>query len=499
MLKQKFILNFISKVFLQVLQIAASILVARLAGPTVLGTVAFGTAYVGSFIFISGLGLGSAHTKLISEGQNESDCLTTYSILRSITICIFIIVVTLFFFSQKYIFNYQFESKIHQYVIFITLIAATIQSISQIATGTFTAKVEIAKATIIDSARMFIFHILRIIIVLLGYKALTLALGKIISFIIIIPLILYLFKDYSFGKFDKKLAKKYISIALPTLLIMFSENLMHTLDRVILQFFHNSEQVGYYTAGYKIGGLLMMLTAGVSPFFPIFSKAYANNKLSYIKDKIYKYERFIFIFIMPLIIFIAIYADSIIKLVLGKQYINSITTMSIITVAMFVKIIIKPYSNVLTGKGLFNLTAIISIIQLILFVIALVIFIHPSFLGLKATGGAIAFLAANLFAGLIYVFFAKRNLPILKITKNMHFMLFGIINFIGFYLLYNYFVNKYGINFRIAFPFIYFIVTYLLLLVLRWINKEDFDIFKSMVDLRTMKKYIYGELKNKNK
>ncbi|MBI4648426.1 MAG: hypothetical protein HY738_18040, partial [Bacteroidia bacterium] len=45
------------------------ILVARFAGPTIIGTVAFGFAYVTVFGFINGL-FGVSHIKLVSEGYD---------------------------------------------------------------------------------------------------------------------------------------------------------------------------------------------------------------------------------------------------------------------------------------------------------------------------------------------------------------------------------------------------------------------------------------------
>ena len=82
MLAQKLILSYSSKIVIQFIQIVASIVVARIAGPTVLGTVAFGLAFVSIFAFIADLGIGSAHMKLVSEGQDVGSCISTYSFLK---------------------------------------------------------------------------------------------------------------------------------------------------------------------------------------------------------------------------------------------------------------------------------------------------------------------------------------------------------------------------------------------------------------------------------
>lgn len=496
MLKQKLILSFSSKIFIHFMQMTAGIIVARIAGPTVLGTVAFGMAYVSSFQFISGLGLGGAHIKLISEGKDPGKCLATFLFLRIFTTAAFVIVVISFYFIQINILNVQFESKTHQYVIFIVIITSTIQSFLSVPERTFEAKTEQAKRDIPELVRITFSNILRVVVVLLGYKALTLALCNLLSTIVVIPLILYLFRDYSFGTFDKEIAKQYVKIAAPLIILFISETMLRYLDKVLLQFFTNSEQVGYYTAGFRVGGFLMIIATGIGIFFPLFSKAVAEKNYEYIKDKIDKYERLIFIFLMPTVLFLAIYSDSIILLFLGKKYIPSIDVMTIITIAIFIRVLTIPYGNILTGLGLFKLAAKLHLINIFIFVGILIIFINNNFLNLKAVGTAFALLVSNLFLGISYVFFAKRNMDIVKKINNYKFIIFGVLNFILFYFFYKYFIKYWGNSFRLFFPLFYFLGTYICLILIKWIKKDDLKMLKSFIDFKSMKKYISSEMKS---
>ena len=84
MLAQKIMLSYGSRLFIQLIQIIASIVVARVAGPTVLGTVAFGLAFVSMFEFLASFGIGPAHVKLVSEGQDLGKCISTYSVLKTV-------------------------------------------------------------------------------------------------------------------------------------------------------------------------------------------------------------------------------------------------------------------------------------------------------------------------------------------------------------------------------------------------------------------------------
>jgi len=500
MLAQKLTLSYSSKIFIQFIQIAVSILVARIAGPTVFGTLAFGLAYVSMFHFISGLGLGSAHIKLISEGRDVSKCISTYSVLKLFTTSLYVLVTLSFFLYQKFILNVQFESEVHQRVIFIFLIMNTITSLLNIPNMTFAGKTEQAKQDIPLIFKNIIHQIFRVIVVLLGYRTLALAFSNFIALILIIPLVLYLFKDYHYGKFEKSLVKEYIKIAIPLIAIGISDSLFRSMDKVMLQFFYNSEEVGFYTAGYRIGGFVLMIATSVGIlFFPIFSKRYAEGNISYINKKIFQFEKFCYLFIMPVTIFLALYSDSIVIFLLGNKYISSIQILSVLTIAMFFLVLNQPYGNLFIGMGYFRISAVVTLLRLGLFILILYLFICPSMLNLGAKGAAYSIFVINFTRLITSKVLVKWKEKSINIFKNSKFVLFGIINFIIFYYLYTYLESKYGLLFRVIFPIIYFCLTYFSFYILKWINKDDWKMLLTIMDVKAMKKYIVSEIKPNRK
>ena len=353
MLAQKLILSYSTKIIVQFVQIVASIIVARVAGPTVLGTVAFGTAYVSMFMFIADLGIGTAHIKLLSEGRDEATCIGTYAGLKIFLTMLFCLVVLGVFFVQKFGFNNIFESSIHEKVILISLISITISQLFQIPQVTFAARTEQAKQDIPNFVKTLLYQILRIIVVLLGYRALTIAFSNLVATIVVIPIYIILFRKYKIGKFDRELAKQYLKISLPLIVIVICQTLIHWTDKVILQYLTNSKEVGYYVAGFKIGGFIFMIGNSVGMlFFPIFSKAISQEKYVEINSKISKFERFSLLFVFPVTVFCSIYADLIVKFILGDRYTNSILILAIINISMFIMVFRQPYGNVLSGKVL---------------------------------------------------------------------------------------------------------------------------------------------------
>src|SRR4030042_1351195 len=181
MFAQKFILSYGSKLLVQFLQIIASIIVARVAGPAVLGTITFGMAFVSVFLFLPDLGTGTAHIKLISEGEDLGRCISTYTRIKFILIALFFVVVLGFYGGQKYLLGLQFESVTHEYVILLFLVAAVIEEMVSIPKTTFMARTEQAKTDIPQVAREALNQVFRIVIVYLGYRAVALALGNLVS------------------------------------------------------------------------------------------------------------------------------------------------------------------------------------------------------------------------------------------------------------------------------------------------------------------------------
>jgi O-antigen/teichoic acid export membrane protein len=256
--------------------------------------------------------------------------------------------------------------------------------------------------------------------------------------------------------------------------------------------------VGYYSAGYRVGGFFLLMASSVGIiFFPVFSKAIAEGRYSYIRDKILQFERFGYLFIMPLVIFLMLYSDVIVKILLGDQYMPAIPILSIITGATFIKVISDPYGNVLSGLGLFDLLMVLNIANLLIFAAAIPVLVSPSFMNLGARGIAFAILASNLFMSIVFRIFAKANCSAVELRYNLRYAVFGILNFLICGVFYSFGRNAYGTRFQIVFPILYFGMTYFLLMIFRWINMNDIRTLLTLVQLDKVLKYVRNEIRMK--
>jgi O-antigen/teichoic acid export membrane protein len=497
MLKQKFLIDFGAKFGIYLISAVTGIIVARLAGPEVVGTIAYATAYVSLFSFLTGI-FGSAYIKLVSEGYDEADCIATYRRLYGISLIVFILAVLGFNSFQKYFLNYSFENKVVERVILITLGAVIVGNIFQFGQTVFVARNEQAKSNFPNFLRAILYNILRIVVVVMSMGAIALASVNFLSALFLLPLVIYLLREKRIGKFRKPLAKKFFSISIPLFAIVIAQSLMMYSDKLILGHYGNTNEIGFYTAAYSIGGMLILLgnTAG-TVFFPLFSTFLAKNEINMVKKKIYQFERFIFVFVLPVIICLSLFSHPILITLLGVRYEPSVPIFSLLVFSSFFIIWGMPYGNVLSGLGLFWLTFVLYFAELIIFCVTLIIFIHPSLLNMGGMALAITQVVMNLFLFLSFYYFAWKKINVQFFKEQIKYILFWIIIYGLSHFLLLPLLKAFSIYIQsfVIFPF-FLIGIYLIKYILGLIKKSDFKMLMQLLNPKASLQYVKDEFKD---
>lgn len=496
MLKQKFVLHFVTGIGLQIITALTGIIVARLAGPEVIGTVAFGTAYVGIFGFTLGL-FGSSHLKLISEGKNLGDCITTYTIIQSLNIGLFIGIFLLYSFFHKTFIKSDFSQE-QIYVIWIFFGFYVISQFLSIMQITFSAQIDVAKGSISIILQNIAYNASRIIVVILGLGAVALTAANYVGLLVTIPATWHYFKRYPFGKFDKSLMKEYLKVSLPFFIIGVCGTGITNLGRILLEYFDNVRQIGLYTAGYSIAAMLLLISSTTgSIFFPLFSKQVAENKFELISEQIHKYEKFILQFVLPAVILIVLYSNYIIIALLGNKYFESGQVLQVLIISSFIQILIIPHGNLLIGMRLYKLISYLNILQLIFFVISLLIFLPKNLFGIGALGLALSNLLISILLALFYYYYILREAKINPLKKeNIIILLSGIfIGLAGYFALEYISIQNSILNF-VAGCLLIPSIFYLFLHIFKLITVEDFRFFFKLFHLRDTFIYIKQEIRS---
>lgn len=495
MLKQKFLVQYGSMAITQILGMVAGIVVARFAGPSVMGMVAYATSYVSLFGFISGI-FGTAHIKLVSEGREHSECMAVFTRLQIICVIIYFVTVLAFLKIQKYVFHYHFESREMEWIIIIALLTHTFELYGQYASIVFTANLQQAKANLPNFFKTIIFHIGRILIVILFIKNLALKLYTyhLILAILFIPIIHRLLKEYPIGKYEKNLAKKYFKYGRVIIVITIIDYVTSFSDKLLVARFTDTIQLGYYSAASSIGGFILTVANSVgSIFFPLFSSYISKGDWDSVNSKIYQYHEFIILFIFPLICLLSIIGGPILVLILGNKYTPSLVPFQLLIFASYLSIVGTPYGNIIEGMGKFNIVVIINVIYLFIFIISTFIFISPNMLNLGAIGLAANQLVLNLTRNGLYLFFAKKlgEVHIKKKNNIRHIIIIGwtVITFI----MTVYLRKVISIWWLIIIP-LYLIPLYFILHRTGFMKKEHWKLLLETLNIKKTFKYAYNEI-----
>ncbi|MCF6296962.1 MAG: oligosaccharide flippase family protein [Flavobacteriaceae bacterium] len=473
------------------------ILVSRMVGPKILGTIVFGYSFVSMFFFMFGL-FGTSHIKLISEGKNLKNCNKIYSTIIFITFILFIVTVLAFFYIQKYYFNKDFTHE-EEIIIYLTVGVIAVHGLYKIPEITFTALMHQAKINFPVLIKAVVYNIARIIVVLLGFKAIALVSVNLASAIIIVPIYYYLLgKGFFKGKWDSNLFKKYMLVGLPLLVITISLSLTDHYAKVLLKDFSSTIELGYLSGATSLASMLILLggTAGTL-FFPLFSKAFAEKNYDFIKEKLFKFEHFLFIFILPVIIVLSVNSYTIIPFLLGNQYIPSVSIFSVLVFFSFFKIWEIPYYNLINGINKFNLNAILHVFFGIFFFLLLYFTVHKKYLNLGGLGFAITLLVMSSFKLLTWYFFANKAIKIKFDKEILKFILFFVVIYLSGNYIYKIYIFDLNYYLKFAFLFLYTISIYLLLFLFKLMKKEDVNFIYELMDFKALLSYSKKEIKKK--
>ena len=252
MLKQKYLLDFGSKFFLYFIGSLVGIVIARVAGPEVVGTIAYGLSFVTMFYFVFGL-FGTSHIKLISENpENLGKCLRIYVTLLIISAVFFVIVVLAYFYIQKLYFHKEFSST-EQIVIFLFIAINVINGLTKISEVTFIGLTQQAKSNIPALVRKIVYQIGRLVVVLIGYGAIALVSVNLATTLMVIPVYLWLMRKFPRkAPWDSELFKKYLSIGFPILIINVTNAIISNYGNLMLKDTSSTLELGFYSAGYSL-------------------------------------------------------------------------------------------------------------------------------------------------------------------------------------------------------------------------------------------------------
>ncbi len=135
--------------------------------------------------------------------------------------------------------------------------------------------------------------------------------------------------------FNKKMAFEIINGAWPIALSAILGAFMLNTDVIMLGWWKNTEQIGYYSIGQRITGVLYVLPALLAnAVFPLLSRLVKQNEKQREKILNEKTMAVIFLAVMPLIIGGIVLSQSVIKFIFGPNYLPATLSFQILIASL---------------------------------------------------------------------------------------------------------------------------------------------------------------------
>lgn len=420
-IKKNFVLNALLTVSGIIFPIISFPYVSRVLGPTGTGKVDFAASFVGYFALLSRLGIPTYGTRVCAQVRDDKLKLSR-TVHELIGINAFMSIVSILLFIPCLFFIPKISSEKLLYIITASTIVLNVFGIEYLYCGVE----DYSYITI----RSLIFKIISLLslFVFIHKETDYIAYGAISVFASSASSILnYLYsrkyiKHNNLGKLDYKKHLKPIAVFFA---MSCAVSLYASLDRVMLGFMTNDDEVGYYGAAVKIKSILLALVTSLgNVLMPRASYCVKQGLFDEFKRLVCKAMKFVFIAATPLFLFFSIFAEDGILFVSGREYFPAITAMQVITpTVLFIGItgLIGIQIFVPLGKEKYVLYSEIAgaVTDLVLN-----FFLIPTF---KATGAAIGTLVAEfvvLSVQLVFLYKIRSQIAVINVFKEIKYWKF---------------------------------------------------------------------------
>ncbi len=497
---RKTTLIFIIKMSLTVASFVGFFFVARFMGPEPVGIIGFALGFVGIFM-ASDYGFGMAHNKRISEGLDLKECLGAYTLIKCTITSIGVALLLLCLFFWEDMLGHGYQDPIQKQVILVILAYYVLFSISDISTQTFGGLRQSAK----QQAPEFIGTIARmpmmIFVAVAALGVVVLAMSYVLTGAIMFVASLFLLRKYRFKRPSKKILKSFTLFAAPIATMSIVQTVSVNLDKVIIQYFWDSTEVGYFFGIQRLTLLMLVISGSLVPiFFSSISYYHTKKAKRTIKRLVAMAERYLSMIVTPIVVIFIVLAAPIIFILLSSSFLPGVRIMIWLSFYCLLVSLTQPQAYFLAGCDKPTLVAKIAFILSSLNIVFLLIFVPKSLFGVPLFGygalGAAMATTISTFVGLVVLkYYSKKVAGIRSSGRIIKHWIAGALMGITLYLITENFwtISRF---YDLMFATIFALACYLgFLALMKEFRKKELLYFIDILNLRKMAKYIGLELR----
>ena len=470
-------------------------------GPDAYGTIAWTLALVATFNCISDLGFNFAHVKRVSEGNDLSNCVSTFIIIKLILMGAMVVFILTSMFVWTSVFGYKLTDTSME-IVMLFIIYHVFLDVAYIATFTFDALMEAASTQLV----LLMDPLIRVPMVIFiavnlfntTILAFAYALGGLATALAGMALLvkkgLRLRKPHMF--------RSYLKFAVPIATITIMAALSINIDKVVIGFFWASDTVGYYATSQRVLELLLMVGLAVSTMtFPAFSKLFNEGNLNKVRALTKKAERYTVMVAFPIVVVVLIFPSQVLVIFFGESFEPAGDIFQILAIGTLLTLLNEIYFSQINAVNRPDLSARLYFISLSVNILLLLVFVPTSIVGVKMLGlagvGAAIARTVSIIAMFLTTRFVIYRLTGTSMNPRMIVIVMAacitglIIAFIGGFwpMAYWFGLVVYGI--------LSFGIFATILWLLRELKREDIQYFLNVINPLEMRKYIISEIRRK--
>lgn len=404
----------VSKVaFLYVSTIASAIFsyialffATRFLGDEVYGTFAFGLSFAGIFIFITDLGLGSAHTKKVSEGADLQSCISVFMFSRLLLVGIFSVVVFAVLFLWVSVLGQGWENSETPIVIAIVMLYYVQSSITYVFSSTFLAQRDVVRAQAIAIADVASRALATLLVIAMGWGLVGLAATYAVEGFVALVVALYLARGrlpkIRLSAAHKALLKQYTKFAAPIAATTILGTIVLYGDKVLIQYSSTSAaETGYYFAYQRILAFYLALSPVIaSVAYPAFSQLNAQKDgREAISRMTTSMIRYFLLMSIPAVFFLTVFSNDILSIFLSSSFASGALAFSILAVGYSIGLTISPFTSQTLGMGMSGTYGKYMMISIVAMIILDVVLIPSNLLSIPLVGWGLNGAAVSLLVG----------------------------------------------------------------------------------------------------
>lgn len=386
-----------------VLQISYTSIMSRLLTPSDFGLVALATSVVNFGNYFASLGLGRALVQKETLAQEDIRAVFSISLMMGLLISSLILILSPF---VGYLYpNTDAEKlKMITQIMSINIFLSTLGITSSALLG---RNFNFKRTTIISFFTTLIQNTVAIILAYLGFEFWSLVIAGVVNSVLTFSALFYSASHSILPIFSAKVYRPILSYGVFLSGNSIIEYFNQTMDIFLIGRFSNAAKVGIYSRVNLLFGLpIHYLTNTLnSVFFPVLSRM--QGELGKIQENLFRIIMFLSVLGFPLAVGVAIAAENVIVVTLGKQWVDGATVLQIYVFARVIGMITTQSGIICDATA--NLKPKLIINVLYIFIISFFFYIFRSW-GLE--GFATGLLVSGIVRNIMYLIVLRRVINI---------------------------------------------------------------------------------------